>query len=179
VTFLVVSVFPAVFAGVPHWAQPLTSSPLVLATLVALCLNLVFRVGIRRKVATTLEPAHVDYGELRNFIERHCATWGARRDVATRAEFAVLQAVEAIVAFAGVTAPVTCEVSYDEFDIDVLLSYRGHPLNLSDPRPSADEIVESDEGAARLAGFLIRHQTDDAKMSVEDGTAKLRLNFRQ
>ena len=48
--FFVVSVYPAAFAGVPHWLQPLVTSPLVLATLVALFLNLVFRLGIRRKV---------------------------------------------------------------------------------------------------------------------------------
>jgi xanthine permease XanP len=129
---------------------------------VALFLNLIFRIGIRRKVATAVDPAHVDYDELRNFIERNCATWGARRDVATRAEFAVLQAVEAIVAFAAVVTPINCEISYDEFDIDVALAYTGKPLDLSGPRPTVDEIVESERGAARLAGFLIRHQTQGA-----------------
>jgi NCS2 family nucleobase:cation symporter-2 len=177
--FLAVSVFPAVFAGVPHWAQPLTGSPLVLATLVALFLNLIFRIGIRRKVATAVEPAHVDYDELRNFIERNCATWGARRDVATRAEFAVLQAVEAIVAFAAVVTPINCEISYDEFDIDVALAYMGKPLDLSGSRPTVDEIVESERGAARLAGFLIQHQTDKVQAFVEDGTVKVLLRFRQ
>jgi NCS2 family nucleobase:cation symporter-2 len=176
--FLAVSVFPAVFAGVPHWAQPLVGSPLVLATLVALSLNLIFRIGIRRKVATAVEPGTVDYEELRNFIERSCATWGARRDVATRVEFAVQQAVEAIVEFASVAGPITCEVAYDEFDIDVALAYRGKPLELSGPRPSRDEIVESDEGAARFAGFLIRQQSDKAQALSEDGAARLLLHFR-
>ena len=177
--FLAVSVFPAVFAGVPHWAQPLAGSPLVLATLVALFLNLLFRVGIRRTVAIAVDPARVDYNELRNVIERNCATWGARRDVATRAEFAVLQAVEAIVAFGAVVAPINCKISYDEFDIDVVLIYRGKLLDLTGSRPTVDEIVESDRGAARLAGFLIRHHTDKAQASVEDGAAKLVLHFRQ
>jgi xanthine permease XanP len=179
VTFLAVSVFPAAFAGVPHWAQPLTTSPLVLATLVALFLNLVFRIGIRRTVATTVEPAHVDYDQVRNFVERNCATWGARRDVTTRAEFAVLQAVEAIVAFANAVTPITCEVSYDEFDIDIVLSYRGKPLNLSDPRPTADDIVASEQAAASMAGFLIRHHTDKATASQDGERAKLVLHFRQ
>jgi xanthine permease XanP len=177
--FLVVSVFPAAFAGVPPWAQPLTGSPLVLATLVALFLNLIFRIGIRRKVATDVNPGQVDYDELRNFIERNCATWGARRDVATRAEFAVLQAVEAIVAFAAVETPISCEISYDEFDIDVVLAYQGKPLELSDLKPTTDEIVESEQGAARLAGFLIRHQSDEAQAFIEEGSAKLLLRFRQ
>jgi xanthine permease XanP len=55
--FFVVSVFPSMFSDVPHWAQPLVSSPLVLGTLVALGLNLVFRLGIRRKVIMSVDPA--------------------------------------------------------------------------------------------------------------------------
>jgi NCS2 family nucleobase:cation symporter-2 len=175
--FLAVSVFPAVFKGAPHWVQPLVGSPLVLATLVALFLNLVFRIGIRRNVVTAVEPARIDYEELRNFIERHCATWGARRDVAKRVEFAVQQAVETIVEFAGVEGSISCEISYDEFDIDLALAYRGKPLDLSGPRPSVDEIMESDTGAARLAGFLIRQQSDKAQALIEDGAAKLLLHF--
>jgi len=177
--FLAVSVFPGALADVPHWAQPLVTSPLVLATLTALSLNLLFRVGIRRKVATAIDPVHVHYEELHNFIERNCATWGARRDVVTRVEFAVQQAVEAIVEFTGVEGPITCEIAYDEFDIDVALAYAGTLPPLSGSMPRANEIVETEQGAARLAGFLIRQYTDKAQASVEHGTAKLLLRFRQ
>jgi NCS2 family nucleobase:cation symporter-2 len=176
--FLAVSVFPALFAGAPHWLQPLVGSPLVLATLVALFLNLIFRIGIRRKVATAIDPTRVDYDELHNFIERNCATWGARRDVATRAETAVQLAIEVIVESAEVVAPIHCEISYDEFDIDVALLYAGKLLDLSGQKPTVDEIV-SEEGAARLAGFLIRQQADKVQALIEGGTAKLLLRFRQ
>ena len=121
--FFVVSVFPAAFSGVPHWAQPLVSSPLVLATLVALALNLVFRLGIRRKVTMSVDPAAPDYQEVANFVERNAAIWGARRDVVTRVEFAVQQAAEAIVEHCQPTGPIAVEIGYDEFDIDVTLTY--------------------------------------------------------
>ena len=176
--FLAVSMFPGLFAGAPHWLQPLVSSPLVLATLVALLLNLIFRIGVRRKVATAIDPTRVDYDELRNFIERNCATWGARRDVATRAESALQLAFEVILESAEVAAPIHCEISYDEFDIDVVLSYAGKLLDLSGQRPTIDEIV-SEEGAALLAGFLIRQQADKVQTSLEGGTAKLLLRFQQ
>jgi hypothetical protein len=38
--------------------------------------------------------------------------------------------------------------------------------------------MESEQGAARLAGFLIRQQADKAQALVEDGAAKLLLHFR-
>ena len=86
--------YPAAFANAPDWAQPLMTSPLVLATLVALLLNLVFRIGIRRKVEITVNPTSPDPQEITNFIERNAGIWGARRDVINRIEFAVQQTDE-------------------------------------------------------------------------------------
>ncbi len=59
-SFYAITVNPAAFANAPDWAQPLMTSPLVLATLVALLLNLVFRIGIRRKVEITVNPTGPD-----------------------------------------------------------------------------------------------------------------------
>jgi hypothetical protein len=165
VTFLAVSVFPAAFAGVPHWAQPLTTSPLVLATLVALFLNLVFRIGIRRTVATTIDPARVDYDQVRNFVERNCAMWGARRDVTTRAEFAVLQAVEAIVAFANAVTPITCESPTTR-------STSSCPIG-------ASHSTCRTPGPRRTTSLPPSNQTDKATASQDGERAKLVLHFRQ
>ena len=176
--FFVVSVFPSTFSGVPHWAQPLVSSPLVLATLVALALNLVFRLGIRRKVTMSVDPAAADYQEVANFVERNAAIWGARRDVVTRVEFAVQQAAEAIVEYCRPTGPIAVEIGYDEFDIDVTLSYPGRPLELTGQLPTQDEILESEEGAQRLAAFLIMQRSDKVKATAADGVATLALHFR-
>ena len=52
-SFFAVSIYPAAFANAPQWAQPLVGSPLAL---VALSLNLLFRIGIRRKVGTRILP---------------------------------------------------------------------------------------------------------------------------
>jgi xanthine permease XanP len=177
--FLAVSVFPGVFAGVPQWAQPLVGSPLVLGTLVALALNLVFRLGIRRKVTMSVDPAAPDYQEVANFVERNAAIWGARRDVVARVEFAVQQAVEAVVEHCQVGGPVVIEVGYDEFDIDVTLTYPGQPLELTGRLPSRAEILESEEGAKSLAAFLIMERSDQAKATFSDGGAVLSLHFRQ
>jgi xanthine permease XanP len=176
--FFVVSVFPQTFSGVPEWGQPLVNSPLVLATLVALLLNLIFRLGIRRKVTTTIDPAAVDSQEVANFVERNAAIWGARRDVVTRVEFVAQQAVEAIVAYCQVTGPITFEIGYDEFDIDMSLTYPGRKLELTWSLPTPEEIVASDDGARRLAAFLIVQRSDQVQSSVENGMARLRLHFR-
>ena len=177
-SFFVVSVFPSAFTGVPAWAQPLVTSPLVLATLVALALNLVFRLGIRRTLTMTVEPEKLDLQEVANFIERAAGAWGARRDVATRVEFAVQQAVEAIVAHCRIDGPVDIAMSFDEFDIDARIAYDGVALELPNAPPSQSELLESDDGLRRMAGFLIRRQADKAASTIDKGTTVLKLNFR-
>ena len=176
--FFIVSIFPAAFSGVPHWLHPLVSSPLVLGTLVALLLNLVFRLGIRRKVTMSIDPSAPDYQEVANFVERSAAIWGARRDVVNRVEFAVQQAAEAIVEYCQPSGPIAVEIGYDEFDIDVTLSYGGKPLELTGQLPTHDEILESEEGARRLAAFLIMQRSDKVQASASAGVATLALHFR-
>jgi xanthine permease XanP len=177
-SFFVVSVFPSAFAAVPPWAQPLVTSPLVLATLVALSFNLLFRLGIRRTVTMTVDSKAVASQEIVNFIERAAGSWGARRDVMSRVEFAVQQAVEAIVEFCHINGPITVGISYDEFDIDAQLSYDGVAVELADRPPSHHELLETESGPRMLSGFLIRRQADRAHSVIERGATVLKLHFK-
>lgn len=176
--FFMVSVVPSAFSGVPQWAQPLVTSPLVLATLVALSLNLLFRLGIRRTVTMSIDPQAVVLQDVANFIERAAGAWGARRDVVTRVQFAVQQAVEAITDFCHVEGPIALAVGYDEFDIDAKLTYAGDAMDMPDWAPSHDEMLESEEGPRRLSGFLVRRQADRAKSATENGVTVLDLHFK-
>ncbi len=176
--FFVVSVFPSTFSDVPDWAQPLVSSSLVLGTLVALALNLVFRIGIRRRETMSVDPAAPDYQEMAHFVERNAAIWGARRDVVSRVEFAVQQAAEAIVENCQVSGPILVEIGYDEFDIDVTMTYPGNPLKLGGHLPTRDEILESEDGVGRLAAFLIAQRSDKVRATASGGIATLALHFR-
>src|SRR3984885_12219703 len=172
--FFMVSVVPSAFAGVPQWAQPLVTSPLVLATL----LNLLFRVGIRRTVTLSIDPQTVVLQEVANFIERAAGSWGARRDVITRVEFAVQQSVGAIVEFCKVKGPIALAVSYDEFDIDAKLTYAGLAMQLPQWAPSHDELLETEDGPSQLAGYLVRRQADRVAASTEQGMATIDLHFK-
>jgi NCS2 family nucleobase:cation symporter-2 len=176
--FFVVSVYPAAFTGAPLWAQPLVTSPLVLATLVALGLNLLFRIGIRRRVAVTIDPGALNSLEITNFIERNAGIWGARRDVTSRLEFAVQQAIEAVIGHCDPRGKIGLDISFDEFVVDAVVTYEGEPLEFPAQAPSKEELLESGEdGYRRLAGFLIRHHADRMTATRRDGEAVVRLHF--
>jgi xanthine permease XanP len=176
-SFLVVSVYPSAFADMPLWAQPLVSTPLVLATLVALSLNLLFRIGIRRTVEMAFDLGAADAAEITGFIEHHAGVWGARRDVTSRVEFAVQQTIEMLSASGIASGPVRLTISYDEFVIGVVIIYQGKLLEFPTRAPSHDEIIETEDGHQRLAGFLIRSYADRVSAREENRLIELRLQF--
>jgi NCS2 family nucleobase:cation symporter-2 len=175
--FYAVTVNPEMFGYAPKWAQPLVTSPLVLATLVALSLNFVFRLGIRRKVQIGIDPIGPDTQAITNFIERNAGIWGARRDVINRIEFAVQQTVDAISGVCDQAAPIGLEIGFDEFVIDVAISYKGRALAFPTRQPTHQEIIELEDGHQLLAGFLIRRYADRIRAFERDGQIVVRLNF--
>ena len=52
------------------------------------------------------------------------------------------------------------------------------PLELTGQLPTHDEILESEEGARRLAAFLIMQRSDKVQASASAGVATLALHFR-
>jgi xanthine permease XanP len=178
-SFFVVSVFPAAFTGAPGWAQPLVTSPLVLATLVALGLNLVFRIGIRRTVRLAIEPQAADMKEIADFIERNAGIWGARRDVTLRVQFGIQQFIETVIDHCAPDGLIGLSISYDEFSVAATIDYTGAAFELPHERPSQDEIIASEIGARRLAGYLIRHIAEKAHITIEGERHILRLVFDQ
>jgi NCS2 family nucleobase:cation symporter-2 len=172
-TFFGVTVYPSAFSHAPQWAEPLLTTPLVLATLVALGLNLVFRVGIRKRVSMTIDAAAPELRDVTAFIERSAGVWGARRDVTNRIEFAVQQTLEAIIAFCGAKGPISIELSFDEFVISADVVYEGRPMEFPAEPPGKEELLASEESYSRLAGFLVRSYTD-RRMAINGG---VRLQF--
>jgi NCS2 family nucleobase:cation symporter-2 len=154
-----------------------TSSSIVLGTLTALLLNLVFRLGIRRTQTMQVNPAAVDAQQVDDFMQTHGAAWGARRDVIERARFNLMQSIE-LLAESGITrGMLTVAASFDEFSLDVRVSYEGAPLELPDRRPSNEEIIASYEGQYRLAGYLLRSLADRVQVSNRGGRTTVAFHF--
>ncbi len=173
-TFFGVTVYPAAFSGAPYWAQPIVATPLVMATLAALALNLIFRIGIKKRMAMTVDAQSPALRDVTTFIERCAGTWGARRDVTNRVEFAVQQALEAIIAYCDAKGPINVELSFDEFVIGADITYSGKPMEFPAEPPGKEELFDTEQGYPRLAGFLVRQHTD--RRSVIKGGVRLQFD---
>ena len=172
-----IEAFPGIAAAAPASVTPIIGSSLVTATVIALVLNLVFRIGVRKTARLTIEHGEVDQQKIQEFFEAQTATWGARPDVAKRATFGVLQLIDVIVEEFWTGGPVTMEVSFDEFNLDVRVIYRGEAPSLPDRRPSNEEIMESEQGARLLAGFMLRRNADRVRADTHNGMARVHFHF--
>jgi xanthine permease XanP len=174
---LAVDVLPGVFAGLPAVLRPFTGSSLLLGTFSALVLNVVFRLGVKRSVTLTVDPDKVDAEKIEHFLRAQGAVWGGRPDVIGRAVFAANQLVEALRENCWKSGPLELRASFDEFNLDLRLSYQGEPLEFPNRRPTDQEIRETDKGAGRLAGFMLRHNADHIRSETQDGTVSVHFHF--
>ena len=175
---MAIEVFPSISASAPAAVAPLVGSSLVLATVTALVLNLVFRIGVRKTVTFTVEDRKIEPEAIERFFQTQGATWGARPDVVKRAAYGTIQLIDAIAADYVRDGPIVIEASFDEFNLDVRVTYQGEQLKFPDQRPSLAEIRESDDGARLLAGFMLRRNADRVRSESKDGDARRAFPLR-
>jgi NCS2 family nucleobase:cation symporter-2 len=172
-----VEVFPTLSATAPDAARPLIGSSLVFSTLIALLLNFVFRIGVKQTAIFKVDSAPVDAERLEQFMEASGAAWGARRDVMDRAKFNMAQSLEVILDSCEPEGAVEITATFDEFNLDLRVSYVGPPIELPERRPTNEEIMESEEGQRRLAGFMLRRYADRVSAIHRNGQSTVLFHF--
>jgi xanthine permease XanP len=171
-------VFPALYNSAPTALAPFVSSGLVTGLIIALVLNAVFRIGMRSKAAVDIAPGPGAHDAVRAFLEQQGARWGARRDVIERAIFGTAQAQESILEHCNVQGPASLEASFDEFNLDVRLTWHGDELTIPDKRPSDEDIRETEQGLLLLAGYLIQRNADRVRAARRGDRAVLEFHFQ-
>jgi NCS2 family nucleobase:cation symporter-2 len=89
----------------------------------------------------------------------------------------VIQLLDAVRQSGWFEGPVEIAASFDEFNLDVRVSYLGEPLEFPGERPSNADIVASENGARLLAGFMLRRCADRLRSQAQDGRANVLLHY--
>jgi len=174
---LVVDAQPQILRLLPEQWQPVLGTSLVLGTVIALALNLIFRMGMRRTVSLTVPLGPIDSDRIEQFLRESGEAWGARADVIERAKFNLVQSIETIVEGCDPEDALEVEATFDEFYLDIRVSYRGPLLELPDRRPTNEEIMETEEGHRRLAGFMLRRFADRVSSTYRSGRSTVTFHF--
>lgn len=174
---LSVDMLPGAYERVPAMFLPIFTSSLSVATVSALLLNLLFRIGIAQRATLELE-AGVDFPEkIFSFMEAQGGAWGARKEVIDRAKSAMNELVESVRTLGLATGNLSSEVSFDEFNLDVVFRYNGTLMEFPAERPAKADLLADDKAVAKLAGFLIRHSVDRVRSDQAGGRCRVHFHL--
>jgi xanthine permease XanP len=174
---LSVDFIPGMYRDLPDWIQPFFQSPLSLATLCAIVLNLFLRIGISKTACIELVPGVDSSDKVFPFMQKQGGLWGAMPDVISRAASAITETFEAVESRSVGKGPLQVAVSFDEFNLDVEMTYTGAPLVFPDIKTLEEELLTSPEGNAKLSLFLIRWYADKVESHVKNGRCHIRLHY--
>jgi NCS2 family nucleobase:cation symporter-2 len=165
---------PALSTGVAGTSLEHVLAPMTFATLVAIGLNLVMRIGIGQKEKMSFsspeEGARAD-----EILEELGQRWGLHRSTASRAAAAMSETLEVL--FLSAEGPVDCSIEYDELHLTLAFSYQGLPIPLPEERPDAEELLEQGEGVRRMSGWIVRRLADRTSVATSGGRQVLRIGF--
>lgn len=173
---LSVEITPQLYVGVPELLRPIFASSTAFATVLVVVLNLVFRIGVKKKSSFELIPAQDNLDKITAFMDEHGSAWGMRRDVVSRAIDAIYEFVTNASNLQLRSPSVRVAAEFDEYRLDVEISYEGLPIELADEPPSA-EAIASGEGIPALSGYMIRQYSDRVKIRQDGATCAVYLHF--
>lgn len=174
---LSVDAAPEAYHSIHSWVQPIFSSSLSTATIAAIILNLVFRIGISKKVRLEFKPGVDSSEKIFAFMERQGGAWGARKEVVFNAVAAMNEFVEAAAIFNLTRDAIVFNISFDEFNLDVRIRYKGKPVEFPVERPSKKDLRTEGEAMGGLALFLVRQYADKTTVERDAGTCEVLLHF--
>lgn len=174
---LSVDFVPELYKNIHPWIQPLFSSSLSLSTVCAIFLNLFFRIGIAKSATLELTPGVDSSAQIFTFMEKQGALWGALRDVIYRASLVMNEFLESAAALNLAQDRLSMLVRFDEFNLNVDISYQGTPMTFPDKRPSETELLADESGITKLSGFLMNAHADRVKSDVKNGKCHVQFHF--
>jgi len=168
---------PGLYAGVDPILKSFLSSSLAVATICAVVLNVLFRMGISRKLEFELNP-EVDTSEkIFEIMEKQGGVWGARREVIFNAIAAINELLEASPFLGLVGKKVSVNVEFDEFNLDVRAVYEGMPFEIPVALPCIESMQDAKASSLSLAAFTMSKYVDKMSFSTKDGKTELLMHF--
>ncbi len=165
------------FAALPAVLQPVASSMLALTLVVALILNVVFRIGVRRRETFVLENQDLTTDKFRAFLTARGKTWNVSTDVIERATSSAEQVLEHLAAAHLVQGATRAVVSYDELQLLVEVAYEGTLLTLPNVGVKRGIFLEEESFSYGLADFLTGVYPDRMESSAHGTHVTIRLHF--
>lgn len=178
-----VMLIPQLAESVPASFRHFLGSGFVMAGVVAILLNLLFRLGTSIVAQRSLDGEEDVITTINEFIEKQGGKWAARREVVSRASLAALETTELILVSGQGRRPTAIRARFDELNFDVEILHSGPPLVLGGMEaPNVSDWLDADEDAvqnamANVSMVLVQRLADRVRPGTRDGSASILLHF--
>jgi len=173
---LMVDLLPQVFIDLHPILKAVFSSSLSAATISALVLNLIFRIGIKSTASLQIAPGTRYWTVLSAFMEQQGGAWAARPEVIKKATAATTEYLEALGGSNAITDTVQIEASFDEYNLDVCITHQGEAPVFPKCTPEPEVVVKTD-GARKIAGHLVKSWADKITIKSAGDLTTTKLHF--
>lgn len=173
---LSVEIAPDLYRNVPEILQPVFASSTALATVIAVALGLLFRLGLQKTSSIQLHAREHNLDAINRFMEEQGAAWGMRQAVVSRAAEAIYEFITNSGNLRLRSELFTVTAQFDEFYLDVEIDYDGLPIELSDHMPTMEELADG-TGVAMMAQYMIRASADHVRVKPRGTHSALFLHF--
>ena len=168
---------PGLVTEMPASVQPFFSSPLTTATIIAIALNMLFKINLSEKATLHLNLQQPFSEKIWVFLQEQGATWGALSHTIRKATEALNEALEAIPVDEA-NANVEICVTYNEYSLTIELLYQGETIDLNLGKPSKEQVITNAAAAKQLAVYILKQKVDrlTAHHSGKGSLLKLVIN---
>ncbi len=166
---LIVEMEPTSFSHLPSMIKPFFGSPLSATVIVAVVLNLLFRIGVSKSATLGLQLGSNVSSAIWDFMEVQGRKWGALPETVHHASSFITEAMEAIQALSLTSSEVKAEVSYDDHDMSIELHYQGPSLELDVKLPDVASLRRDAAAAQQLSIFLMKNHAKNIKVTNPHG----------
>ncbi len=165
---------PQIYQNVPHWIHPVVASSLSLSAVLAVLLNLVFRIGISNKEIFKMavqQPSDAVFQQMERLGKR----WGARPEIIYRATAALDELKAMVAAQKHPTDTIEVTALFDELNLDLTAKYSGKvPESVSE---ETDISLEHIPDADTLAFRMLKRYPDRMELAHKNNLATVKLHF--
>jgi xanthine permease XanP len=168
---------PELYGGLDPMVATFFSSSLAMATICAVVLNVLFRLGISQKVDFEIDTKTDTSEKIFQVMERQGSAWGARREVIMNVIAALNELLEAAPFLDLRDKNIAVSVQFDEFNLDARAVYDGKPFNIPSAMPCIESLEDANDAYLAMAAFMMGRYADKISFSIKDGKTQIHLHF--
>lgn len=170
-------VFPDYFQSLPVFLHVVTRTLLSLSVLMAIALNLIFRLGIRRSDVLDLEGEAASADKVEEFLSSRARSWAIPPDLIDRSVSTTKQVFQHLQDGHLIHGKSKLIASYDQVTLLIQIDYEGVLLSLPNVGIKKENFLEEEAFAYGLADFLTGVYPDRFDRSCTGENVTLRFYY--